>query len=168
MQDFMKDRYGVDDLSLAIGTVGVVLALVGSIFSIRAVSLIALVVLLLDLARAFSKNFDARQRENDAFRAAMAKLPVVGEKFGGAAAGAGASSARSRSSRPGAKQGSKPRANMDEVRRNARTAKKMWKDRKTKAFLKCPNCGQTLSVPKGKGRLIVTCPKCHTKMETRS
>ena len=47
-------------------------------------------------------------------------------------------------------------------------AKKMWKDRKTTAYLKCPNCGQMLSVPKGKGKIRVTCPKCHAKMETRS
>jgi len=49
-----------------------------------------------------------------------------------------------------------------------RTAKKMWKGRKTTAYLKCPNCGQMLSVPKGKGKIRVTCPKCHAKMETRS
>ena len=28
--------------------------------------------------------------------------------------------------------------------------------------------GQMLSVPKGKGKIRVTCPKCHAKMETRS
>ena len=42
------------------------------------------------------------------------------------------------------------------------------KGRKTTAYLKCPNCGQMLSVPKGKGKIRVTCPKCHAKMETRS
>ena len=35
-------------------------------------------------------------------------------------------------------------------------------------YFKCPNCGQMLSVPKGKGKIRVTCPKCHAKMETRS
>lgn len=165
MQDFMKDRYGVDDLSLAIGGVGVVLALVGTIFSLRAVSLIALAVLILALVRAFSKNFDARRRENEDFRAFMAKLPVVGEKFGGARRGASSARSHTAGARP---NGGRAGATADSLKRNARTAKKMWKDRKTKAFLKCPTCGQTLSVPKGKGRLIVTCPKCHTKMETKS
>ena len=37
----------------------------------------------------------------------------------------------------------------------------MWKERKEKAFLKCPNCGTMLAVPRGKGKIIVTCPKCH-------
>ena len=44
----------------------------------------------------------------------------------------------------------------------------MWKERKTKAFLKCPNCGTMLSVPRGKGKIIVTCPKCRARMETKS
>ena len=34
------------------------------------------------------------------------------------------------------------------------------KHRKTHKFLKCPSCRNTLRVPKGKGRLQITCPKC--------
>ena len=34
------------------------------------------------------------------------------------------------------------------------------KHRKTHKFLKCPSCGNTLRVPKGKGKLQITCPKC--------
>ena len=26
--------------------------------------------------------------------------------------------------------------------------------------IKCPGCGNTLRVPKGKGKLYVTCPRC--------
>ena len=46
----------------------------------------------------------------------------------------------------------------EDFERAKRTAKKMWKGRKTTAYLKCPNCGQMLSVPKGKGKIRVTCP----------
>jgi len=31
---------------------------------------------------------------------------------------------------------------------------------KTHRFLKCPSCSNTLRVPKGKGKLQITCPKC--------
>jgi len=31
---------------------------------------------------------------------------------------------------------------------------------KTHRFFKCPSCGNTLRVPKGKGKLQITCPKC--------
>ena len=32
--------------------------------------------------------------------------------------------------------------------------------RKTHRFLKCPSCGNTLRVPRGKGKLQITCPRC--------
>lgn len=170
MQDFMKDRYGVDELSTGIGAVGIVLALIGTVFSIRAVSLIALVVLVAALGRAFSKNMAARRRENEAYKAAMAKLPVVGRYFDSVTSANG--SARPRSSARDAfargRAAAKGGAGMGDIKRQARTAKRMWRERKTKAFLKCPTCGTILSVPKGKGRIIVTCPKCHTRVETKS
>ena len=31
---------------------------------------------------------------------------------------------------------------------------------KTHRYLKCPGCSNTLRVPKGKGKLQITCPKC--------
>ena len=34
------------------------------------------------------------------------------------------------------------------------------KQRKMHKFFKCPGCRKTLRVPKGKGKLQVTCPKC--------
>ena len=34
------------------------------------------------------------------------------------------------------------------------------KHRKTHKFFKCPSCGNTLRVPKNKGKLQITCPKC--------
>ena len=34
------------------------------------------------------------------------------------------------------------------------------KYRKTHRFIKCQGCGNTLRVPKGKGKLQITCPKC--------
>ncbi len=41
-----------------------------------------------------------------------------------------------------------------------------WKERikqqKTHRFFKCPQCGVTVRVPKGKGKIKITCPKCRT------
>jgi len=34
------------------------------------------------------------------------------------------------------------------------------KQKKTHKFFKCPSCRNTLRVPKGKGKLQITCPKC--------
>ena len=35
-----------------------------------------------------------------------------------------------------------------------------WRDRKTHRYFKCKQCRVTLRVPKGKGMIDVTCPKC--------
>jgi ribosomal protein S27E len=34
------------------------------------------------------------------------------------------------------------------------------KSRKTHKFFRCPGCSNLLRVPRGKGRLQITCPKC--------
>lgn len=35
-------------------------------------------------------------------------------------------------------------------------------------YLKCPNCGQHLRVPRGQGKIKVTCRACGTSFETNS
>lgn len=51
--------------------------------------------------------------------------------------------------------------------RDKNTRKKMWDERKTHKYFKC-KCGTRLRVPKGKGKIEITCPKCKTKMIKRT
>ena len=37
------------------------------------------------------------------------------------------------------------------------------RDRKTHRYYKCPNCSSKLRVPKGKGKIQITCPVCRTE-----
>lgn len=46
--------------------------------------------------------------------------------------------------------------------------KPMKKDMATTVYFTCDNCGQSLSVPKGKGTLKVTCPKCKHQTTIKS
>lgn len=43
-----------------------------------------------------------------------------------------------------------------------RAGKDRLKQRRTHRFFKCPQCGVTVRVPKGKGKIKITCPKCKT------
>ncbi len=36
------------------------------------------------------------------------------------------------------------------------------------AYFKCPNCKQTLRVPKGKGKITITCRSCGTSFQKKS
>ncbi|MEE0955483.1 MAG: hypothetical protein U0L49_06645 [Eubacterium sp.] len=36
------------------------------------------------------------------------------------------------------------------------------------AYFRCPNCGQMVRVPKGKGKIEIRCPKCGNKFKRRT
>ena len=46
--------------------------------------------------------------------------------------------------------------------------KKEWKQRKIYRFFRCPMCKQKVRVPKGRGKICITCPKCKAEFIKRS
>ena len=40
--------------------------------------------------------------------------------------------------------------------------------RKVYRYFKCPHCGQSIRVPRGRGRISITCPKCGTSFIKKS
>ncbi|EOT27063.1 hypothetical protein C805_01167 [Eubacterium sp. 14-2] len=52
------------------------------------------------------------------------------------------------------------------VKKNRR--KELAQQRKIYHFYKCPSCRQKVRVPKGKGKICITCPKCKTEFIKKS
>ncbi len=46
--------------------------------------------------------------------------------------------------------------------------KRIWHDRKTYRYFKCKNCKAVLRVPKGKGKIEITCNVCKHKMKKKT
>ena len=108
-------------------------------------STISWILIIIFFLRMFSRNISARYRENQKFLQMTAGIrPSFDKVF---------SSVR-RLFSPGKNSGS---------RFAWRTAAKA--DYK---IFTCPSCGQKIRIPKGKGRIMVRCPKCSCEFKKRT
>ncbi len=46
--------------------------------------------------------------------------------------------------------------------------KSRMQQRRTHKIFRCPSCRQAIRIPRGKGKIAITCPKCHTEFIRRS
>ncbi|MBR5741387.1 MAG: hypothetical protein IKX91_02420 [Firmicutes bacterium] len=124
LSQFMEGRYGQDDLSRFLLPFGFVTFLAGYIL-VRKIDGGVLAVLgtvlyyagtiaiFWNLFRTWSRNLEARRRENEKFIALKRRI-----------------------------------------------SGNLHRDRKNYSYFSCPSCRTLVRVPKGKGNIRITCPKC--------
>ena len=110
----MRGRYGMDNLNRFLIIVSVILIVLDLFIPGRILYLLAVLALIYVYCRMFSRNINARYRENQKF------LQFI-SRFRG---------------------------------RSTDAAHKI---------LRCPGCGEKLRVPKGKGKISITCRSCGEK-----
>ena len=54
------------------------------------------------------------------------------------------------------------------VRKSWRLGRAKWADRKSYRYFTCPKCRETMRVPKGKGKIEITCRKCGEKFQRKT
>lgn len=52
---------------------------------------------------------------------------------------------------------------VEKLKRRFKSEKNLMKQRKDYHIYSCPNCGQKIRMPRGKGKVEISCPKCHNK-----
>lgn len=127
LKNFMKGRYGGDQLSMVLLILSILLTLVGGLTKLSIFSMISYIPLFISVYRMFSRDISKRRLENYKFSIFIS--PVYS--------------------------------------RYKKTQKRL-QERKVYKYYKCPNCNTELRLPKGKGRIIITCPKCKEKFEKRT
>lgn len=147
LQTFMVGRNGSDRLGRWCLWAAIIFLVINLIFPNVVCSMLSFAFLFYCMYRMFSTNIVARSEENEKFEELIAKLPFIKSKNDAKR------SSRSSNSDKAAKSGSRPKA------KAASSSKKTFA---------CEECGQSLSVPKGRGKLKVTCPKCHHQMKVES
>ena len=127
IQQFMRGRYGFDELSRMYLIMTIVLMILSMFVGNRWIYLLGLVLLVYCYYRALSKNLEKRRQENQKFC---------------------------------------------NIRYQSAVKRSAWKQhqeqKKIYRFYKCPQCRQKVRVPKGKGKICITCPKCRTEFIKKS
>ena len=145
----MYGRYGQDQFNRFLMYVELaffVLALILRIFTSRGgiFYYLCFAVIIYMYFRMFSKNIYKRRKENETYLRIKYKVETFfKDKFGRSSSDGRASSRRANRAASGStRRGSE--INYDD----------MFK------IYRCPTCGQKIRVPKGKGRIRITCPRC--------
>ncbi len=137
----MMGRYGGDELNFAI----IIISLIVGFFPYIETKVLSIILIVLAILRMFSKNFVARRKENAVFMKFWGPVALWFKRTFGNSASKQAAAAQRKA---------KEQAKKSEAQTHKR--------------YKCPKCKQEVRVPKGKGTIMITCPKCGEKFKRKT
>lgn len=172
---FMQGRYGMDRLNMFLSRVFFVLIIVNLFLRSRAVNTLIWILIFLLYFRMFSRNISRRYQENQKFIAFTEKLGKGRTGRGGFNRGPGASS-KGFFERFAGPQGTIDFAGLfgsirqwfESVRYDISHFQENRKKNEGFHIYRCPRCGQKIRIPKGKGHIMVSCPKCRFEFHKKS
>ena len=126
-------RTGVDALGRTVTWVAFILMLLTMITHSSITYLLAMGCLVYSIWRMFSRNYYKRYTENQIFLQKTVKIRGFFARLGAT------------------------------IRSKAARFHYDMEQRKAYAIFKCPHCKQKLRAPRGRGKIQVTCSKCHTQ-----
>lgn len=133
--EFMYGRNGIDDLYHFLFWIIIILTLVNLYFKSWVVSSIEALLFACLIFRVLSKNVYRRQKENQVYLTCLGKVRKLYRR----------------------------------VRKIISTKldvlKSQWRDRKTHVYKKCPQCKNTLRLPRSKGKHTAACPCCDARFD---
>ena len=164
--NFMRGRYGWDQLGMFLMIASFAIEILGRIFRSSIVYYIGLALFFWMLFRMFSRNTGARVAENQKFinlRNRFANWRYFRQQKRG---GRGGYNGGAYSGQQGnTYYGDFSKSHEQAARENNRAGKKGGT---IYCYYYCPNCKQQVRVPAGKGKVRMTCPRCGEKFETYS
>ena len=129
---FMVGRYGVDQLSNGLNFIFLLFVIIGLLSKKSFFLVLALIPMIYNYYRMFSKNFSKRYNENRIYTNFMAPYYNWLEKI------------------------------------TKKLQKQQNRDRKNYKYFTCKSCKQELRIPRGKGKVTITCPRCKHSFDGRS
>ncbi|MBQ7149255.1 MAG: zf-TFIIB domain-containing protein [Pseudobutyrivibrio sp.] len=132
MAQFFAGRTGVDALGRTVTWVALILMFLTTFTHSNTVYLLSMACLAYSIWRMLSKNYQKRYNENQLFLQKTVKIRAFFSKL------------------------------VPNIKNKVARMKFDANQRKVYAIFKCPSCKQKLRAPRGRGKIEVTCSKCHT------
>lgn len=147
MERFMQGRYGADEFSRFLTGASLVVLILEMITKWYALTFVFWAIFIFLYYRMFSRDYGKRQQENQKYLNARYKCRAKWYQM----------FHKKDSSYNRYDKGS----GFEKLKRD-------MQQRKQYHIYKCPSCSQKIRIPRGKGKIMVSCPKCHIEFMKRS